>query len=252
MPYTVRSMAFRDPLGRSLSLRAGFYGFIPVAMIRTRNVPSTHPNPSENGFAPIASPGATTRIHLRDSPGYDYDSAMGSSPLPVPEDGGTAARLRADLAEARAALKKSAGDQHRLAHAAADAVKAERRRLAQLLHDSVSQSLMGIYFQAQVIAKKLDAGGLDKTREVAGLAEMIRGAVLELSQIAHGLQPQEKAASDPVSPPNGSGRRLPVGAQRCPARAAAARLLRVTVRRPDLPRGCLARELSQLEPAVSE
>ncbi len=96
--------------------------------------------------------------------------------------------LRAELEEMRAALAQSTIEKQRWEHAAAQAAERERRLLAQTLHDTVSQSLTGVYLQAQVIVKKLQRNTCNGVQEVADLAETIHSLVLELSSVTRGLQ----------------------------------------------------------------
>ena len=121
---------------------------------------------------------------------------MGSSRPPIPAENDTVASLRAELEEARVALEQSMVERRRLEQVAAEAAERERRVLAQTLHDTVSQSLTGIYLQTQVIVKKLQKNSADGVREVTNLAETIHGTVLELSEVTRGLQSAEGGSSD--------------------------------------------------------
>ncbi len=109
------------------------------------------------------------------------------------------ASLRAELDQARAALEQSMVERRRLEQLAAEAAARERRVLAQTLHDTVSQSLTGIYLQTQVIVKKLQKNSTDGVREVTNLAETIHGTVLELSEVTRGLQSTGGGSSDSAS-----------------------------------------------------
>lgn len=71
---------------------------------------------------------------------------------------------------------------------AAAAVQAGRKRIAQTLHDTVSQTLAGTYLQALVIARKLEASGSGAADDVARLTETIHRAVVELQEVVRGLQ----------------------------------------------------------------
>ena len=75
-----------------------------------------------------------------------------------------------------------------LAQRAATAVRAEQRRIAQALHDTVSQTLTGAYLQASMIARNLEGSGSERAEEVAHLAEMIHQAVVELQDAMRQLQ----------------------------------------------------------------
>lgn len=78
--------------------------------------------------------------------------------------------------------------------ALAAAVQAERRRIAQALHDTVSQTLTAAYLQALVTARKLTASGSEAADEVAHLTELIHQGVVELQTVARQLQPENECA----------------------------------------------------------
>ena len=71
----------------------------------------------------------------------------------------------------------------------ADAAAAERQRLAQQLHDTVSQSLTAVYLTAKAAEARLRQRGSDGTREVFDLGELIHGTLTELHEIMRGLAP---------------------------------------------------------------
>ena len=79
---------------------------------------------------------------------------------------------------------------------AAAAVQAERKRIAQALHDTVSQTLTGTYLQALVIARKLEANSPEAAKEVMRLTETIHRAAVELQEVARGLQPEGAKAME--------------------------------------------------------
>ncbi len=83
-----------------------------------------------------------------------------------------------------------------LTASAAAAVQAERKRIAQALHDTVAQTLTGTYLQALVIARKLEASGSGSAADVARLTETIHRAVVELQEVARGLQPEAESPMD--------------------------------------------------------
>ena len=68
------------------------------------------------------------------------------------------------------------------------AAQIERQRIAQALHDTVSQTLTGTYLQALVTARKLEASGSEAAVDVAHLTEMIHQAVVELQSVVRTLQ----------------------------------------------------------------
>ena len=88
------------------------------------------------------------------------------------------------------------GDRQKFAQAAAAAVQGERRRIAQTLHDTVSQTMTGTYLQALVTARKLQGDGSQAAEDVAQLAESIHKAVIELQEITRQLQPDPDTPSD--------------------------------------------------------
>ena len=79
------------------------------------------------------------------------------------------------------------------------AQRTERRRIARLLHDTVSQSLTGTYLQAAVVAQKMRKDGSEGAGDVSRLVEMIHQVVLEMREITRQLTPEEAtpSASDP-------------------------------------------------------
>ena len=79
---------------------------------------------------------------------------------------------------------------------AAAAVQAERKRIAQALHDTVSQTLTGTYLQALVIARKLEASGSGAADDVARLTETIHRAVIELQEVARGMEPDSEPPAE--------------------------------------------------------
>lgn len=88
-------------------------------------------------------------------------------------------------------------ERQRLERAALNAAERERRIIGQTLHDTVSQSLTGIYFQAQVIVRNLERDSGSGVQAVTALAETIHGTVVELSNVTRSLQAVEGAAPGP-------------------------------------------------------
>jgi signal transduction histidine kinase len=68
-----------------------------------------------------------------------------------------------------------------------DSAEAERRRIAETLHATVSQTLSGMQFMARVIAKKLAASNSDVAKDVAELADLAQRTVDELHEVTRGL-----------------------------------------------------------------
>ncbi len=75
------------------------------------------------------------------------------------------------------------------------AQQAERQRIAQLLHDTVCQSLTGTYLQAVVVSQKMQKKGSESAGDVSRLVEMLHQVVLEMHEIARQLTPEERSAS---------------------------------------------------------
>lgn len=73
--------------------------------------------------------------------------------------------------------------------------RAERQRIAQLLHDTVSQSLTGTYLQAMVVAQKMQKNGSENAGDVSRLADMIHQVVLEMREITRAVDTGERPAS---------------------------------------------------------
>lgn len=70
------------------------------------------------------------------------------------------------------------------------AQQAERQRIAQLLHDTVSQSLTGTYLQALVVAQKMQKNGSKEESDVSRLADLIHQVVLEMREVTQQLTSQ--------------------------------------------------------------
>jgi signal transduction histidine kinase len=75
-----------------------------------------------------------------------------------------------------------------LRQAISEAIDREQLRLAQLLHDSVCQSLTGVQMLARVIARKLQATAPEAADEVAELDHLLQQAVSEVHEAIHGLR----------------------------------------------------------------
>lgn len=105
-------------------------------------------------------------------------------------------RLQAELAAIQTVLEQSQAERARLEEALEGAVAGERRRLAKALHDSVNQTLTGIYFQAQVMVKKMENSSGSEMPAMTELADMIHEAVVELSKLTRELQTSAHLAAD--------------------------------------------------------
>jgi signal transduction histidine kinase len=68
-----------------------------------------------------------------------------------------------------------------------NSAEAERRRIADTLHATVSQTLSGMQFMARVIAKKLAASNPEVAKDVAELADLAQRTVDELHEVTRGL-----------------------------------------------------------------
>ena len=117
-------------------------------------------------------------------------AALASAPSPPTDN--EESILRAQLKAARAALKQALADQRRMERAATEA---EQRRIAQLLHDTVSQSLTAAYLQAMVLAHSLKGADSGASADVTALADTLHAVVTELRGISRQLQPTGRAPS---------------------------------------------------------
>ena len=78
----------------------------------------------------------------------------------------------------------------------AAAVRAERQRIARVLHDTVAQTLTGTYFHATITTRKLQQSGSEAAEDVAHLTELIQRAVGELQEVARMLTSEERPARE--------------------------------------------------------
>jgi signal transduction histidine kinase len=70
----------------------------------------------------------------------------------------------------------------------------ERRRIGQDLHDALGQTLMGVAFMSQALAKRLEAADAELAAQARQLADLARTGQREARQLAHGLVPVEMTA----------------------------------------------------------
>ena len=80
-----------------------------------------------------------------------------------------------------------------------EAIDQEQHRLAQLLHDSVCQSLTGVQMLARVIARKLQTIAPAAAGEVGELDHLLQQAASELHELVHGLRLTEVAPDGLIS-----------------------------------------------------
>lgn len=102
---------------------------------------------------------------------------------------GETALLRKALAKAEAALAKER----------VEATNREQARLAQALHDSVCQSLSGVYLLARVIARKIETPP-QAAEEMKELCEMLNRASKELNDLVRWLRPATINSGAELSP----------------------------------------------------
>jgi len=68
----------------------------------------------------------------------------------------------------------------------------DREELGQRLHDTVSQSLTGIYLKATVLARSADKTCPELAKELTELSKLIHQAVGELHELVNELRPGTK------------------------------------------------------------
>ncbi|RYD80105.1 MAG: hypothetical protein EOP84_12300, partial [Verrucomicrobiaceae bacterium] len=102
-------------------------------------------------------------------------------PVPVPGVPDEEARLRAELAVAKAAIER----------ARIDAVEFEQRRLAKALHDTICQSLGGISLMVRATARKLGKSCPEAAAEMGELGQLLQSATDEVHDLVRWLQPAE-------------------------------------------------------------
>lgn len=96
--------------------------------------------------------------------------------------------LTARLAEAHAALESEHAERRRLEAAVIEAADQERRRLAQMLHDTVCQSLSGIVLLSRVILRGVEIKCPEVAPEVAELGVSLDCAVREIHSLVRCLR----------------------------------------------------------------
>lgn len=77
----------------------------------------------------------------------------------------------------------------------------ERRRIAQQLHDTLSQSLTALYLHAKFLERKFAEIGPEPTADLQQLAERLHHSVRELHEIMHELQSAPLDGSPPREAP---------------------------------------------------
>jgi two-component system CheB/CheR fusion protein len=107
--------------------------------------------------------------------------------------------LRAKLEEAQAALELERAERRRLERAVIEVSDNERRRLAQMLHDTICQSLEGITLLSRVVQRRLEAADRDEAKDVAELGQMIQEGAGELHSVVRWLRPAAVDGSDVIS-----------------------------------------------------
>ena len=94
----------------------------------------------------------------------------------------------ADLSLANERLRSESSKRQRLELAMWDAIDREQRRIGEDLHDSLGQQLAGIGCKVKAIRAPEAPGLVAELERVAGL---LREAIVQTREIAHGLYPQE-------------------------------------------------------------
>ena len=108
-------------------------------------------------------------------------------------------RVSAELNEARTALASAARQRARLDRAIIEAVDQERRQLAQILHDTVCQSLSGMSLLCRTVIRKLEAASSTQTGEIAELGQALTSAGAEIHGLVRRLRPADADSPDLVS-----------------------------------------------------
>ncbi len=111
----------------------------------------------------------------------------GGTALPTPC--GEEQRLREKLKQAVSALDHERAERSRLERAVIEVTDNERRRLAQMLHDTICQSLGGITLLSRVLLRRLEAAGREEAGDVAELGKMLHEATGELHSVFRWLRP---------------------------------------------------------------
>jgi len=71
-----------------------------------------------------------------------------------------------------------------------DTQEQERARVARELHDSVSQSLVGVRYAIDLASRKVKSGGGDASAAIDRGAEALNGAIKEVRRLSHDLRPR--------------------------------------------------------------
>lgn len=83
-----------------------------------------------------------------------------------------------------------------------DAVRRERQRIAQLLHDTVCQSISGAALEAAVLSRALETEGSKAAATGNALRKMIRHAAVEIQRIALSLQEGPPESNEDLATPS--------------------------------------------------
>ncbi len=105
--------------------------------------------------------------------------------------------MRAELDEARLALKLETTARLALEQALQEATATERQRFARAMHATVAQSLTAIYFTAKGIEMRLQQDGSNLSGKLASLCDMIHRASNELHAGVRGLEPDQSQPAEP-------------------------------------------------------
>jgi len=100
-------------------------------------------------------------------------------------------RLREELRAARGALEREIKARERLERIFLYAVESERLRLAQMLHDTVCQSLSGIGLLYRGVETRLKPLLAERPAEIVELGAAIRYSTHEIHRLASWLRPAE-------------------------------------------------------------
>ncbi len=115
---------------------------------------------------------------------------------PSPDEPATA--LSQQLRELTAELAEEKARSARLECGILAAASREQERLAQTLHDTISQSLSGMHLMAAVLARKYEPICPAAAAEIAAFSDLIQSSALEMHHLVRSLRP---APREPVSDP---------------------------------------------------
>jgi signal transduction histidine kinase len=112
---------------------------------------------------------------------------MPKSPL-SPAPNASPGASRGEIQELAGALAEEQARRRRLESRILAAAGRERRRLAQALHDTLSQNLSGIHLMTAVLARKYAASCPPAAEELTQLSELVGAAAGEMQKLIGSLR----------------------------------------------------------------